>query len=61
MWHDLLVASALLLVIEGVWPFLSPDGFKRSLFLVSQSTDSLVRWVGLASMVLGVILLYLVN
>jgi len=26
MWHDLFVAVALLFVIEGVWPFLSPVG-----------------------------------
>ncbi len=61
MWHDLLVASALMLVIEGVWPFLSPDGFKRSLLMVSQSADSLVRYGGLLSMIAGVVLLYLVN
>lgn len=61
MWHDLLVAGALMLVMEGVWPFLSPQGFKRSLMLISDSADSVIRYGGLISMIAGVALLYLVN
>lgn len=61
MWHDLLVAVALMLVIEGVWPFLSPRGFKRSLLAISDSADPVVRYAGLISMLSGVALLYLVN
>lgn len=61
MWHDLLVAVALMLVIEGVLPFLNPGGFKQTLLLIGQSDDRIIRYGGLFSMVGGVILLYLVN
>ena len=61
MWHDLLVATALLLVIEGILPFLSPDGLRRVLVLMSQMDDRSMRFSGLVSMSLGVILLYLIN
>lgn len=61
MWHDLLVALALLLVIEGVWPFLSPRGLRRTLQLMAEQNDHSLRITGLVSMVLGVVLLYVVN
>ena len=61
MWHDLLVALALLLVIEGVWPFLSPGGVRRTLRIMAEQDDRSLRGAGLVSMLLGVVLLYLVN
>lgn len=59
--HELLIATALLLVIEGVWPFLSPASFRRVLARVASEGDGPLRSAGLVSMVAGVILLYLVN
>lgn len=59
--RDLLVATALLLVIEGIWPFLSPGSFKRALLQVSSEGDRALRVAGFASMVIGVGLLYWVN
>lgn len=61
MWHDLLIALALLLVIEGVWPFLSPDGLRRTLRFMAEQDDRSLRGAGLVSMLVGVVLLYLVN
>ena len=61
MWHDLLVALALLLVIEGIWPFLSPDSMRSILLMLAQHDNPSMRLSGLVSMVSGVILLYLVN
>ena len=61
MWHDLLVALALLLVLEGVWPFLDPGGLRRAMLTISGESNSVLRTAGLASMVIGVIMLYLVN
>jgi uncharacterized protein YjeT (DUF2065 family) len=61
MWHDLLVAVALLFVIEGVWPFLSPAGLRRVLLTIAEQDDRSLRSAGLASMLAGVVLLYLVN
>ncbi len=59
--HELLIATALLLVMEGVWPFLSPASFKRALITVASEGDRPLRMAGLISMVAGVALLYLVN
>jgi uncharacterized protein YjeT (DUF2065 family) len=59
--HDLLVAIALILVIEGVWPFLSPESFRRALSQIATEGDRPLRTAGLVSMLGGVVLLYLVN
>lgn len=61
MWHDLLAALALLFVIEGVWPFLSPDGMRRALLRLAEQDDRALRVVGLVSMLVGVVLLNLVR
>ena len=61
MWHDLWVAMALLLVIEGIWPFLSPDSMRQTLLTVIQMDNRSLRIAGLVSMVCGVLLLYFVN
>ncbi len=61
MWHDLLVAFALLLVIEGVWPFLGPDNLRHVLRLMTEQDNRSLRVAGLVSMVVGVLLLYVVN
>jgi len=61
MWHDLLVALSLVLVIEGVWPFLNPGGLRRALLLMAGQDDGSLRNAGLVSMLVGVGLLYLVR
>lgn len=61
MSHELWIAFALLLVIEGIWPFLSPGSFRNMLANMAQQEDTLVRTLGLISMVVGVVLLYIVN
>ncbi|MCB1764265.1 MAG: DUF2065 domain-containing protein [Gammaproteobacteria bacterium] len=61
MWHDLLVALALVMVIEGILPFLSPDTMRRMMQASLALNDRSLRLGGLVSMMLGVITLYLVN
>jgi uncharacterized protein YjeT (DUF2065 family) len=61
MWHDLWIAFALVLVIEGVWPFLSPGGMRRALLFAAAQDDRSLRTAGLVSMLAGLALLYLVN
>jgi len=61
MWHDLLVALALLFVIEGMWPFLSPGGLRRALRTMAEQDDHALRVAGLTSMLVGVAMLYLVR
>jgi uncharacterized protein YjeT (DUF2065 family) len=61
MWQQIGIAIALLLVIEGIIPFLSPSGWRKTLQAISEMPDDKVRLIGLVSMIFGVILLYLIH
>lgn len=61
MWNDLWAALALMLVIEGIIPFLSPDALRRMLASVAQMDNRSVRLAGLISMVSGLVVLYWVR
>jgi len=61
MWHDFLVALALVMVIEGILPFLSPGGMRKVLKASLELNDRSLRVGGLISMLIGVFMLYLVN
>ena len=61
MWHDLLLAMALLLVLEGLLPFLNPGGFKQAMQMIAQMSDKQLRISGFVSMIVGVLLMYLIN
>ncbi len=61
MWHELLVALALMMVIEGVVPFLNPNAMRKIIQAVGEMDDRSLRIGGLISMILGVATLYLVN
>ncbi len=58
---DLWAALALVLVFEGVMPFLSPGGFKRSMAQIQEIPDQSLRMMGLISMIIGVLLVYWVR
>lgn len=59
--HELWIALALLLIVEGIFPFLSPDGVRKALAAIHKLSDSQLRFAGLTSMLIGVVLLYIVN
>lgn len=61
MFNDLLAALALMLVVEGMLPFLSPGGLRHTLQTLGQMDDRSLRIMGLLSMLSGVLLLYLVR
>lgn len=60
-WADLLAALALVMVIEGMVPFLSPQSLRRMLDTMSQLDDRTLRITGFVSMLCGVVMLYLVR
>jgi len=60
-WNDLWAAFALYLVLEGLVPFANPGVMKRTLLQLSQLDDRTLRVAGLASMIGGALLLYLVR
>ena len=61
MWDDLLSALALVLVIEGLFPFLSPTGFRKKILALTEMNDSQIRIASLVSMAAGIVLLYLIR
>jgi uncharacterized protein YjeT (DUF2065 family) len=61
MWSDILAAIALVLVIEGIVPFVNPSALRRALAMIAQMNDQTLRFTGLTSMVLGILLLNLVR
>ena len=60
-WEVLPAAVALVFVIEGLVPFLSPSRWRRMLVLANEMDDRVIRTLGLGSMLFGVLLLYWVN
>ena len=60
-WPDLAAALGLLLVIEGLLPFLNPAGIRRALAAVSAQSDAALRITGAVSMLLGLAVLWLVR
>ncbi len=61
MWQELLSAVALVLVLEGLMPFIAPDAMRRVYRQMAESEPSVLRMAGLVSMIAGVVLLYLVR
>ena len=58
---DLLAALGLFLVLEGMAPFLNPQGVKRAFAKLLEVRDRELRIAGLGSMLVGVIILFLVR
>ncbi|GAB4551179.1 MAG: DUF2065 domain-containing protein [Rhizobacter sp.] len=52
-------ALALMLVIEGVLPFLSPGAWRKVFERAIQLSDGQIRFVGLSSMIAGLLALLL--
>ncbi len=61
MWQDFLAAISLVLILEGILPFLSPARLRQTLLLAAQLNDASLRFIGLSAMVLGCALLYVVR
>jgi len=61
MWHELAIAFCLMLVIEGILPFIAPGRWRRMLMTLDQVDDSTMRWIGLACMLTGTVLLLIIN
>ena len=60
-WQVLPVAVALVFIIEGMIPFVSPGRWRNLLALANQMDDRVIRNLGLGSMLFGLAILSLVN
>ncbi len=61
MTDSLLAAVALMLVIEGLLPFLLPAAWRDTFRRLIELSDGQLRFIGLASMLAGLLLLYLLR
>ena len=55
----LVTAVALMLIIEGVLPFLLPAVWRDTFRRLTEMSDGQIRFVGLSSMLAGLLLLFL--
>jgi len=61
MSYVLVAALALMLVIEGVLPFLVPALWRETFRRLTEMSDGQIRFIGLTSMLVGLLLLYFVR
>ena len=57
----LLAALALMLVLEGILPFLAPRLWRETFTRLTEMPDHQLRFIGLTSMIVGVVLLFWVH
>ncbi|MCX7158378.1 MAG: DUF2065 domain-containing protein [Proteobacteria bacterium] len=61
MGTTFLMAFALMLVIEGALPFLAPTLWRETFRRITEMPDGQIRFIGLSSMLAGLLLLYFFN
>jgi uncharacterized protein YjeT (DUF2065 family) len=61
MGTTFLMAFALMLVIEGVLPFLLPALWRETFRRITKFSDGQIRFFGLSSMLVGLMILYFVH
>ena len=61
MGTTFLMAFALMLVIEGLLPFLAPTLWRDTFRRITQMSDGQIRFFGLSSMIAGVLILLIAH
>jgi uncharacterized protein len=61
MLRYVLTAFALMLVLEGIFPFVAPAAWRETFQRLTRMANGQVRFVGLSSMLIGVVLLFLLK
>ena len=57
MGTTFIMALALMLILEGVLPFLAPNLWRDTFRRLTQMSDGQIRFVGLSSMIVGLLIL----
>jgi len=60
-WTDLLAAVSILLVLEGLLPFLNPQATRRVFEQLARMSERELRVAGLISMLAGLVLLFFIR
>ncbi len=61
MGNTLLMAFALMLVIEGILPFFAPQVWRETFRRVTSFNDGQIRFIGISSMLVGLILMWVLK
>lgn len=61
MLVEILTGVCLVLVIEGILPFINPEGYKRAISAMLGVDNERLRIYGMCSMIAGVVLLTLIR
>ena len=61
MWETFLIAVALMLILEGMLAFLSPQTWREAFRKLTEINDNQIRFIGLTSMLIGLMLLLIVS
>jgi uncharacterized protein YjeT (DUF2065 family) len=61
MGATFIMAFGLMLIIEGLLPFLLPKVWRDTFRRITEFTDGQIRFFGLSSMLVGLLILYLVR
>lgn len=57
MSHNFYLALALMLVFEGILPFIAPAVWRKVFQRMTEMSDSQLRFFGLTSMIIGLVFL----
>ena len=60
-WGDLLAALALVMIIEGLVPFIRPRGYKNTMQQLTSMPESTLRGIGFGMILCGVVYMYFVR
>ncbi len=60
-FHLLLAALALMLIFEGLMPFVAPGLWRETFRRLVEMSDGQIRFIGLTSMLLGLVILLFVR
>ena len=61
MLQYLLAAFALMLVLEGIFPFVAPGRWRETFLRITRMADGQIRFFGLSSMLFGLVLLFIIK
>jgi uncharacterized protein len=56
-----IMALALMLIFEGVLPFIAPTLWRDTFRKITQMSDGQIRFIGLSSMIVGLLILLFVR
>jgi hypothetical protein len=60
-WKEILTAIALVLIIEGMLPFIGPGRYRQYVAQIVRLSDNQLRTIGLIVMITGLLVLFIVR